>query len=164
LKKFLSNSYRTNHKTNHSYKTNHNRVLYKLYETYAYLITALLVKHLGYTSIIFWRFYKTNFYIILCLQIVKNMNSCFSFIVCSFQLGQADRFAYKLVNLAWCIYYCSIFCFELNFFSLIGNIQTVINTSWNISKVVWKSISLAKLKETYYNKKYYFEFQQKSKE
>jgi len=35
-------------------------------------------------------------------------------------------------------------------FSLIGNIQTVINTAWNINKVVWKMIRLAKLKETDY--------------
>jgi len=39
-------------------------------------------------------------------------------IVCSFQLGQADRFVYQLVNLAKCIYYCSIFRFELKFYSL----------------------------------------------
>jgi len=40
-------------------------------------------------------------------------------IVCSFQLGQADRLAYKLVNLARCIYYCSKFRFELKFYSLL---------------------------------------------
>jgi len=75
----------------------------------------------------------------------------FKCIVCSFQLGQADRFAYKLVNLARCIYYCSIFRFELKFYSLCLNVQTVINTSWNINKVVWKMIRLAKLKETDYS-------------
>jgi len=70
--------------------------------------------------------------------------------VCPFQLGQDDRFVYKLVNLAWCIYYCISFWIKI-LFSLIGNIQTLINTSWNINNVVWKSISLAKLKETDYN-------------
>jgi len=36
-------------------------------------------------------------------------------LVCLFQLGQADRFPYNLVNLVWCTYYCTIFRFELNF-------------------------------------------------
>jgi len=46
------------------------------------------------------------------------------------------------------LYYIS-FGITILFF-LIASTQTAINKSWNINKVVWKSISLAKLKETDY--------------
>jgi len=81
------------------------------------MVTFILIKEYGCfrnkVILIDETFFKRNFEpFCIFLGIIPKT------IVCSFQLGQADRFAYKLVNLARCIYYCSIFRFELKIYSL----------------------------------------------
>jgi len=61
-----------------------------------------------------WLIFEKRLYIMLWLKLIFVFKICSSYSL-FFQVGQADRFPYNLVNLVWCTYYCTIFRFKLNF-------------------------------------------------